>query len=108
MVIKILYLLSGRLAPQNSPLTHQPKDHIQTARHYGAMCWRDVKDMGFLCARIRHNRHGPRDLLCLLFNKCGQTLCMSMRPEDALTTTRRLAQTQRQHTNAQKNICMNK
>lgn len=100
MLIKILYLLSGRLAPPPSklPLTHQPKGHIQTVWHYGVMCWRHVKDMGFLCDRILQNRHGPRDLLCLRFNKCDQTRCMSMCPEDALTTARRLTQTQRQQT----------
>lgn len=98
MVIKILYLLSGRLAPRNLPFTHQPKGHIQTARHYGTTCRRHVKDMGFLCDRIGHNRHGPRDLLCLLFNKCDQTRCMSMRPEEALTTARRLTRTRRKRT----------
>lgn len=101
MLIKILYLLSGRLAPpppSKLPLTHQPKGHIQTVWHYGVMCWRHVKDMGFLCDRILQNRHGPRDLLCLRFNKCDQTRCMSMCPEDALTTARRLTQTQRQQT----------
>ena len=89
MVIKILYLLSGRLAPPKLPLTQQLKGHIQTAWQYGVMCWRDVKDMGFLWGHVRHNRHWPRDLVCLPFNKCDQTSCMSMQPEDALTTTHR-------------------
>lgn len=60
----MLYLQSGRLAPPKSSPHPPAKRPYTNSAAVWATCRRHVKDMGFLCDRIGHYRHGPRDLPC--------------------------------------------